>query len=65
MYDPRPHHAPRCRVTGKEMFETKQAAKNALAAYAYAKGSRKVHRCIFCDCYHTTKGVRGRPGKCR
>lgn len=63
MYDPRPHHAPRCGVTGKEMFKTKQAAKDSLAQYAYRKGSRKVHRCAFCECYHTTKGLRGKPGR--
>lgn len=48
--------APRCNVTGKEMFPTKQAARAALQR----KGTKckRVHRCVFCDHYHTTKDER-------
>lgn len=59
--DPHP-----CGFTGKKRFPTKEDAQKALAAYGRARGSRKVQkRCPFCDGFHMTKGVRGRPGKAR
>lgn len=55
--------AERCGYTGKERHPTREAAVAALKRFAAAKGSRKVHFCVFCDGYHKTKGLRGRPGK--
>lgn len=52
--------AERCGVMGKEMFRTRADAKQALRTWAYGKGSRKIHRCIFCDKYHLTKGDRSK-----
>jgi hypothetical protein len=52
-----------CGVTGKDMYPTKDECRDALAAFGYAKGSRRVYRCPFCDTYHQTKGRRGKPGK--
>lgn len=53
----------RCGATGKQRWDTRDQARAGLRAFAFAKGSRKVHRCAFCDGYHLTKGQRGRPGK--
>lgn len=53
----------KCGVTGKDRWAERANARRALAAHGYAKGSRKVHFCVFCSGYHLTKGRRGRPGK--
>ncbi len=58
--DPRP-----CGKTGKKRFAKKADALAALASFGWAKGSRKVHFCVFCDGYHMSKGQRGRPGRAR
>lgn len=51
----------RCGFTGKQIFTTKDAARAALRGWAGSKGSKQVMpRCIACDGYHLTKGVRGR-----
>lgn len=56
----------KCGYLGKERFATRDEAVAALAGWAWRKGSRRVQpRCVFCDGYHLTKGVRGRPGKGR
>jgi hypothetical protein len=51
-----------CGLARKQIFATKQEAKDALGSWAWRKGSRKVEkgRCISCNGYHLTKGVRGR-----
>lgn len=50
--------------TGKLRYPTKEIAAEELSRFAYAKGSRRIHRCVFCDGYHLTKGSRGnRKGK--
>jgi hypothetical protein len=54
-----------CNVIGKERLPNKRAARIALAAFGRRKGSRTVHWCIFCEGYHMTKGVRGKPGRAR
>lgn len=48
-----------CNVMGREIFRSKKEGRDALGAWARAKGSRRVFRCIFCDGYHMTKGQRG------
>jgi hypothetical protein len=54
----------RCGYLGKLRYATRQAAKDELKRFAYRKGSRKVHFCVFCDGYHLTKDARGnRKGK--
>jgi hypothetical protein len=50
--------------TGKIRYPTKEIAKEELRRFAYARGSRAVHRCVFCDGYHLTKNARhGRKGR--
>jgi hypothetical protein len=57
-------NVPRCGVTNKVMFDSRDAAWAALTKYARARGStRPTKRCPFCEHYHLTKGVRGMPGK--
>lgn len=54
----------RCGYLGKERFATKEEAANALKAFA-TRCRRIQPRCPFCDGFHLTKGLRGRPGKSR
>lgn len=55
---------PRCNVTGKIMFSTKEEAAKAAPGLARGRNPLRAYRnrCPFCDSYHTSKGVRG-PGK--
>lgn len=53
-----------CGYLGKERFATRKNAANALATWAYRKGSRRItRRCAFCWGFHLTKGQRSRPMK--
>jgi hypothetical protein len=55
-----------CGATGKIRFATKPEAAAFLAAKGRQGGCTKVQRrCAFCDGFHLTKGVRGKPGKAR
>lgn len=54
---------PKCGATGKEMHETKEAAKGMVGAFGRARGTSKVYRCPFCDTYHLTHGKRSKRGR--
>lgn len=54
----------RCRISGKVIYETKEAARAELRAFRrYHAGRGKTYRCSWGEHYHVTKGLCGNKGK--